>query len=214
MKELFVINIGRQLGSGVRAVGEIISRRLGIRLYDKELLTLAAKQSGLCPACFEKVDEKQGRGVFATMIAYLRSPFGADMSSVNNVLSNDALFKVQSDVIRDLASRESCIFVGRCADYILRDHPRAVNVFITADDDDRVRRIRTWQIAVFALMIVEAAVMAIAVHPAYWVGAGLLALLCVRQLFDRRPERHTVAGVVLYGVIAVLIGIFVAEQVL
>lgn len=80
--------------------------------------------------------------------------------------------------------------------------------------NSRVRRIRTWQIAVFALMIVEAAVMAIAVHPAYWVGAGLLALLCVRQLFDHRPERHTVAGVVLYGVIAVLIGIFVAEQVL
>ena len=63
-------------------------------------------------------------------------------------------------------------------------------------------------------MIVEAAVMAIAVHPAYWVGAGLLALLCAGQLFDRRPERHTVAGVVLYGVIAVLIGIFVAEQLL
>lgn len=80
--------------------------------------------------------------------------------------------------------------------------------------NSRVRRIRTWQIAVFALMIVEAAIMAIAVNPAYWVGAGLLALLCVRQLFDRRPERHSAAGVVLYGVIAVLIGIFVAEQVL
>lgn len=80
--------------------------------------------------------------------------------------------------------------------------------------NSRARRIRTWQIAVFALMIVEAAVMAIAVNPAYWVGAGLLALLCAGQLFDRRPERHTVAGVVLYGVIAVLIGIFVAEQVL
>lgn len=80
--------------------------------------------------------------------------------------------------------------------------------------NSRVRRIRTWQIAVFALMIVEAAVMAIAVNPAYWVGAGLLALLCVRQLFDRRPERHSAAGVVLYGVIAVLIGIFAAEQVL
>ena len=80
--------------------------------------------------------------------------------------------------------------------------------------NSRVRRIRTWQIAVFALMIVEAAVMAVAVNPAYWVGAGLLALLCVGQLFDRRPERHTVAGVVFYGVIAVLIGIFVAEQVL
>ena len=80
--------------------------------------------------------------------------------------------------------------------------------------NSRARRIRTWQIAVFALMIVEAAVMAIAVNPAYWVGAGLLALLCVRQLFDPRPERHSVASVVLYGVIAVLIGIFVAEQVL
>ncbi len=80
--------------------------------------------------------------------------------------------------------------------------------------NSRARRIRTWQIAVFALMIVEAAVMAVAVNPVYWVGAGLLALLCVGQLFDRRPERHTVAGVVLYGVIAVLIGIFVAEQVL
>lgn len=80
--------------------------------------------------------------------------------------------------------------------------------------NSRVRRIRTWQIAVFALMIVEAAVMAVAVNPAYWVGAGLLALLCVRQLFDPRPERHSVASVVLYGVIAVLIGIFVAEQVL
>lgn len=80
--------------------------------------------------------------------------------------------------------------------------------------NSRARRIRTWQLAVFALMIVEAAVMAIAVHPAYWVGAGLLALLCAGQLFDRRPERHTVAGVVLYGVIAVLIGIFVAEQLL
>lgn len=80
--------------------------------------------------------------------------------------------------------------------------------------NSRARRIRTWQIAVFALMIVEAAVMAVAVNPVYWAGAGLLALLCVGQLFDRRPERHTVAGVVLYGVIAVLIGIFVAEQVL
>ena len=143
MKELFVINIGRQLGSGGRAVGEIISRRLGIRLHAKELLTLAPQPSGLRPACLGKGDEQPGRGRFAPTIAYLRSPFGADMSSVNNVLSNDALFKVQSDVIRDLASRESCIFVGRCADYILRDHPRAVNVFITADDDDRVRRIRT-----------------------------------------------------------------------
>ena len=80
--------------------------------------------------------------------------------------------------------------------------------------NSRARRIRTWQIAVFALMIVEAAVMAIAVNPIYWVGAGLLALLCAGQLFDRRPERHTVAGVVLYGVIAVMIGVFAVQELL
>ena len=143
MKELFVINIGRQLGSGGRTVGEIIARRLGVKLYDKELINLAARESGICPEFFEKADEKESRGVISTVVGYLRAPFVGDDGGVTNVLSNDALFKIQSDVIRDLASRESCIFVGRCADYILRDHPRAVNVFITADDDDRVRRIRT-----------------------------------------------------------------------
>ena len=80
--------------------------------------------------------------------------------------------------------------------------------------NSRARRIRTWQIVVFALLIVEVTVMAIAVSPAYWVGTALLALLCTGQLFDRRPERHSVASVVLYGVIAVLIGIFVVEQLL
>lgn len=98
--------------------------------------------------------------------------------------------------------------------FFRRRHRELAGIWREIYCNSRVRRIRTWQIAVFALMIVEAAVMAIAVHPAYWVGAGLLALLCVRQMFDRRPERHSVASVVLYGVIAVLIGIFVAEQVL
>lgn len=98
--------------------------------------------------------------------------------------------------------------------FFRRRHRELAGIWREIYCNSRVRRIRTWQIAVFALMIVEAAVMAIAVNPAYWVGAGLLALLCVRQLFDRRPERHSVASVVLYGVIAVLIGIFVAEQVL
>lgn len=141
MKELFVINIGRQLGSGGKDIGEIIARRLGIRLYDKELLTLAAQQSGLCPEFFEKADEKGARNVFSTMIAYLRSPFAGDMGNVTNVLSNDALFKIQSDVIRDIAARESCVFVGRCADYILRDHPQAVNVFVAAGRADRCERL-------------------------------------------------------------------------
>ena len=139
--EKFVINIGRQLGSGGRTVGEIIARRLGIRLYDKELINLAARESGICPEIFEKADEKESRGVLSTMIGYLRAPFAGDDAGMTNVLSNDALFKIQSDVIRKVAAGESAVFVGRCADYILRENPRCVNVFITADDEDRCRRI-------------------------------------------------------------------------
>ncbi len=143
--EKFVINIGRQLGSGGKTVGEIIARRLGVRLYDKELINLAAEQSGLCPEVFEKADEKESRGVISTMIGYLRAPFVGDDGGTANVLSNDALFKIQSDVIREVAARESAVFVGRCADYILRENPRCVNVFITADDTDRIERIRRRQ---------------------------------------------------------------------
>ena len=139
--EKFVINIGRQLGSGGRTVGEIIACRLGIRLYDKELINLAARESGICPEIFEKADEKESRGVLSTMIGYLRAPFAGDDAGMTNVLSNDALFKIQSDVIRKVAAGESAVFVGRCADYILRENPRCVNVFITADDEDRCRRI-------------------------------------------------------------------------
>ena len=141
-REKFVINIGRQLGSGGKPVGEIIARRLGIKLYDKELINLAARESGLCPDIFEKADEKGRKGVFATLVGYLRAPFaGYEGGNANNILANESLFRIQSDVIREIASRESAIFVGRCADYILRDNPRCVNGFITADEADRCSRL-------------------------------------------------------------------------
>ena len=135
--EQFVINIGRQLGSGGRTVGEIIARRLGVKLYDKELINLAARESGICPEFFEKADEKESRGVISTVVGYLRAPFVGDDGGVTNVLSNDALFKIQSDVIRAVAARESAVF--------LRENPRCVNVFLTADDADRIGRIRRRQ---------------------------------------------------------------------
>ena len=141
-REKFVINIGRQLGSGGKPIGEIIARRLGIKLYDKELINLAARESGLCAECFEQADERSRKGVLAALVGYLRAPFtGYEGGNSNNILANESLFRIQSDVIREIASRESAIFVGSCADYILRDHPRCVNVFITADDGDRCARL-------------------------------------------------------------------------
>lgn len=141
MQERYVINIGRQIGSGGKSIGERIAGRLGIRLYDKELINLAAEESGFAAEHFEKADEQERKGLLSTLVGHFRSPYVGAFGQPTNPLSNDALFKIQSDVIRRVAERESCIFVGRCADYILRDHPRSVNLFLTGDEADRIRRI-------------------------------------------------------------------------
>lgn len=141
MKNNYVINIGRQLGSGGREVGEKLAKRLGIAFYDKELLKLASEESGLCHECFEKADERASKG-FAGMMLGMRIPFISEGTiPLASCLDNDSLFKVQSDVIRQLAEKNSCLFVGRCADYILREHPRCVNIFISASNEDRIERI-------------------------------------------------------------------------
>ena len=80
--------------------------------------------------------------------------------------------------------------------------------------NSRARRIRTWQIVVFALLIVEVTVMAVALNPVYWIGTGLLMFWCVGQLFDRRPARHSVGAVVLYFIIAVMIGVVAVQELL
>ncbi len=141
MDSKFVVNIGRQLGSGGREIGEKLAARLGIDFYDKELINLASEESGLCREFFEKADEKASQGIIGGLFG-MRFPFISDGAMpATNCLSNDALFKVQSDVIRRLAAEKSCLFVGRCADYILRTHPRCVNVFISSTTEDRIARL-------------------------------------------------------------------------
>ena len=141
MNEKFIINIGRELGSGGKAIGERLAKIYNIHVYDKKLITLAAEESGICQRFFEKADESN-KGFISSLMGGLRNPFIGGGAAYDNNLSNDALFKIQSDVIRKLANEESCIFIGRCADYILRDHPRCVNIFVTADMKDRICRLR------------------------------------------------------------------------
>ena len=139
--EYFVVNIGRQLGSGGREIGERLAHRLNISFYDKELIQLASEESGLCREFFEKADERPSQGIMGGLFG-MRFPFIGDGTiPTNNCLSNDSLFKVQSDVIRRLAHEKSCLFVGRCADYILRDHPRCANIFISSTPEDRMERL-------------------------------------------------------------------------
>ena len=138
MNKHFIINIGRQLGSGGRSIADMLARHYGITAYDRKLIELAAKESGFGQEFFENADEKKRYGFFHAIFSN-RAAANA-LGTADSCLSNDALFKVQSDIIRDLAEKESCIFVGRCADYILRDHPRKINLFFTANLEDRIAR--------------------------------------------------------------------------
>ena len=138
MDKKFVINIGRQLGGGGRSIAAILAKHYGVTAYDRNLIELAAKESGFGQEFFENADEKKSHGFFHSIFS--NRAVANMLGSNDSCLSNDALFKVQSDIIRDLAEKESCIFVGRCADYILRDHPRCINLFFTANLEDRVAR--------------------------------------------------------------------------
>ena len=133
--EPFIINIGRSLGSGGRAIGHILDKEFDIAYYDREILNLAAKESGFCPEVFERSDEKNR---FLRTLGNIIPFFGGGSTYYNNELSNENLFRLQSKAIRKAAADHSCIFIGRCADYVLRDFPRCVNVFITADMADRI----------------------------------------------------------------------------
>jgi len=139
MNDKFVINIGRQLGSGGKQIGEKLASQFGIDFYDKELINLASKESGLGKEFFENADEKKSHSIIGGLLG-LRTNINNEVY-VNNYLSNETFFKIQSDIIRELAEEKSCVFVGRCADYILRNHPRCINVFITADTKDRSKRV-------------------------------------------------------------------------
>ena len=114
-----IITIGRQFGSGGRVIGHKLAERLGIAYYDKELITLASKESGICGEFFEKADEKTSNSLLKAFT--MGFSLNSTIFQNNDYLSNESLFQIQSDVIRKVAAEKSCILVGRCADYILRD---------------------------------------------------------------------------------------------
>lgn len=135
-----IINIGRQLGSGGHDIGRMLALDFGAQYYDREILNIAAKESGFSQEFFERNDERKG-----FFRSFLHLPYSNGPSSGNFYQSNfsqESLFKFQSDAIRKEAERGSCVFVGRCADYVLRDFPNTVNVFITASMDFRIESVR------------------------------------------------------------------------
>ncbi len=141
MERKFYITIGRELGAGGLEIAGKLSEIFNIPVYDKELLKLASKKSGISSEMFEIADEhpRKGVGGFFSLsfsnVAY--NCFGAA-----SPIDEAELFRIQGEIIMDIASRQSAIFVGRCADYILREADNCLSIFITASDTDRVKRLR------------------------------------------------------------------------
>jgi cytidylate kinase len=133
-----IITISRQFGRGGREIGEALSAELGIKCYDKELISIAAKESGIDADVFNNVDEKATNSLLYSLSMGLYS-FSSNYSS-GQLPVNDRLYLLQHKIIKNLANEEPCIFVGRCADYILGDRNDVVKVFIYADMDYRIKR--------------------------------------------------------------------------
>ncbi len=134
-----VITISRQFGSGGHEVGERLARQLDVPFYDKALIAMAAKQSGLSEEVFAHADEKATSSLLYSMVMGNYS-FGARVPGINEMPINDKLFIIQSDIIKKAAAEGPCVVIGRCADYILREHGNCMNVFVHANKEDRIRR--------------------------------------------------------------------------
>lgn len=136
--EHIIIIIGRQLGSGGRDIAKMLAHNFNCKFCDRELLNLAARESGFSEKFFERYDEHKCllRSVF-----HLNVPHFSEGNFYKDNLSEESLFQFQSDAIRRVAEESSCVFVGRCSDYVLRNHQHMVNIFISADMDSRIKRI-------------------------------------------------------------------------
>ena len=137
--EKVVITIARQYGSGGRTIGQMLAKELGIHYYDKELLKLAAEESGIHERLFAGADEKLKNSPLLRITrkiyqGQLIPPESEDFTSMEN------LFNYQAKVIKELAEEESCIIIGRCGDYVLRDYDNVLSVFVHAPEDYCIER--------------------------------------------------------------------------
>ena len=134
-----IITISREFGTGARLIGREVAALLNYGYYDRALIEMAAEKSGLSEEFIERTEEKASNSFLFNLAtaAYLAS----DVTAEYTVPANDQAFMIQSDVIRDIARSSNGVIVGRCADYVLKDHPKLLRVFIFANKEDRINRI-------------------------------------------------------------------------
>ncbi len=135
----YVITIGRQFESLGKDIGQKLSEKLGIKCYNKELLSRAAKESGLCEEIFHAQDEKPTSSFLYSLVMDTYSASGYTGAPFLDMPLNQKIFLARFDTIKKLAEEESCIIIGRCADCALAEFPRTINTFIHADLDFRIK---------------------------------------------------------------------------
>lgn len=140
MKTNMIITIGRQFGSGGRDIGKKLAEDLGIKYYDKEMLSRAAQESGICEDIFKSHDEKPTNSFLYSLVMDTYS-FGYGGSTYSDMPLNHRVFLAQFDAIKKIAEEGPCVLVGRCADYALESFDNVVSVFIQADMDIRIARV-------------------------------------------------------------------------
>ena len=132
--EKIIVTIARQYGSGGKTFGAMLAKDLGINCYSREILKMASEESGINERLFGQTDEKLK---ISSWFKPLKRPYEGELipPESSGFVSDENLFNYQAKVIKDLAESESCVIVGRCADYVLRNYPNVMSVFIHADKD-------------------------------------------------------------------------------
>lgn len=135
-----VITIARSYGSGGKTLGKLLAKELGIQCYDRELIRMASEASGINEALFGEVDEKKKN---TSLFKLGKKVYKGEVlpPDSDEFVSDDNLFNIQAECIKDLAKKESCVIIGRCADYILKDYDNVIRLFFYAPKEDCIERV-------------------------------------------------------------------------
>ncbi|MCD8197060.1 MAG: cytidylate kinase-like family protein [Lachnospiraceae bacterium] len=139
MSKRFTITMGRECGAGATHIAQALSKDLGINYYDKDIFRMVSDKSGVLEEFFRVHDDRPGNNLLYRLVRDMK-PADQKPSLGKDIVSPENLFRFQSELIRELAENESCIIIGRCADYVLRDYEHIVHVFVCGDAESKIRR--------------------------------------------------------------------------
>lgn len=139
MSKNFIITLNRECGAGATNIAKLLSKELDIPYYDKDMFRMVSDKSGVLEEFFHVNDERPGNNLLYKLIKELK-PASQKPSLGKDIVSPDNLFRFQSELIKELAENESCIIIGRCADYVLKDYDNVVNIFVCGDMESKIHR--------------------------------------------------------------------------